>query len=127
MRLRVTAESDTFVYATSQLRLGGLSPEDLLFFLLPTAITNTAGLPPLGAMFIGGFCLWLYKKVTKDQPDGFLILLVSAKSGAILRVPFVANNPGLYRFFNVIVKGTNSFWIKSGLLPSPSYCNIYER
>lgn len=127
MQLRVTTESDTFVYATSQISLGGLAPEDMLFFLIPTAASNSAGFPPLLAFAFGGFCLWLFKKLTRNQPEGFLVLITGARAAKILQVPLVANNPGLFRFFNTMLKAINQIWIKSGLLPSPHYCNLYER
>jgi len=46
MHLRVTTESDTYVYATSPLRLAGLDPEDFIILALPVAVLNTVDVKP---------------------------------------------------------------------------------
>lgn len=127
MRLRVTTESDTFAYATSPIRFAGLNQEDLLLFMIPMAMASTAGLAPLGSVGCGAFSLWLYKKLTADQPDGFLVLYVASNVGALLHHPVVKKNAALRRIVHGLIKFTNTLWIESGLLPSPSYCNLYER
>nr|WP_192963351.1 hypothetical protein [Pseudomonas fluorescens]CEK42159.1 hypothetical protein PQBR57_0206 [Pseudomonas fluorescens SBW25] len=127
MDLRVTTESDTFVYATSTLRIAGLDPEDFIILLLPLAVLNTAGFQPLVSTSVGIFCLWLYKNLTKEQPPGFLPLLFSHWAGAGYNLRLVQETPPLRNFFHWLVKKINNVWINNGLLPLPSYCNVYER
>lgn len=127
MNLRVTTETDTFVYATSTLRIGGLDPEDFIILILPMATLNTAGFQPVICTFVGAFCLWLYKNMTKDQPPGFLPVLFAIWAGASLNTRFVQSIPPLRKTFHALVKLINNIWIRHGLLPLPSYCNYYER
>lgn len=127
MNLRVTAESNTYVYASSTLQLAGLEPEDFLILVFPTASLNTAGFQPLLCVFVGIFCLWLYKSVTGEQPPGFLPILVSLGIGKLYRSRLVQNVKPLRQLIHKLVKAINNVWINSGLLPLPSYCNLYER
>ncbi|HDS1721812.1 type IV conjugative transfer system protein TraL [Pseudomonas putida] len=127
MDLRVTTETDTYVYATSTMRIGGLDPEDFILFLLPVATLNTAGFQPVVSLFVGIFCLWLYKSLTKDQPPGFLPVLLSVKAGDWYNSRLVQNVPVLRKLVHWLVKIINQVWISHGLLPLPSYCNYYER
>lgn len=127
MRLRVTTESDTYAYATSPIKFMGLNQEDLLLFMIPMAAASTAGFVPLASVGVGGFSLWLYKKLTADQPDGFLVLYVASNVGLLLHKPFVYKNPVLNSALRGLIRFMNAIWIDSGLLPSPTYCNLYER
>lgn len=127
MDLRVTTETDTYVYATSTMRIGGLDPEDFVFLILPVAVLNTAGFQPVFSTFTGIFCLWLYKSLTKEQPPGFLPILFSTKAGDWYNSRLVQSIPPLRKFFHWLVKVINKVWISHGLLPLPSYCNHYER
>ncbi|NVL48721.1 hypothetical protein F2S72_01770 [Pseudomonas syringae pv. actinidiae] len=127
MDLRVTTETDTYVYATSTLRIGGLDPEDFIILILPMATLNTAGFQPVICTFVGIFCLWLYKTFTKDQPPGFLPVLFAIWAGASFNSRFVQSVPPLRKLFHWLVKLINNIWISHGLLPLPSYCNFYER
>lgn len=127
MDLRVTSETDTYVYATSTLRIGGMDPEDFIILILPVAWLNTVGFQPVVSVFVGCFCLWLYKSMTKDQPPGFLPVLFSVAAGTAYSSTFVQSIPPLRKFFHGLVKLINRVWISHGLLPLPSYCNYYER
>ncbi len=40
MRLRVTTEAPTYAFATSPVNFGGLTQEDLLFFIVPLVIVS---------------------------------------------------------------------------------------
>lgn len=127
MDLRVTEESDTYVYATSPLRVGGLDPEDFLMFALPMAILKTLDWNPLLNLLVAGFCLWLYKKLTADQPSGFLPVAVGLGVARLLGKPAVRNNPPVYKLLHWLIRLYNKVWISSGLLPLPNYCDRYER
>lgn len=127
MDLRVTQESDTFVYATSPLRLGGLDPEDYLMFGFPIAVMKTMGLNPILSLIGAGFCLWLYKKMTAEKPPGFLSVAVANGLGRLLTKPAIKKVQPLYRVVHWAVKKINNIWITSGLLPLPNYCHKYER
>jgi len=102
MHLRVTTESDTYVYATSPLRLAGLDPEDFII-------------------------LALYKSMTADQPSGFLSIAVSLAVGELLNNPVVQQIKPARALLQWMAVKINHLWITSGLLPLPSYCNLYER
>lgn len=127
MHLRVTTESDTYVYATSTLRIAGLDPEDFIILILPMASLNTAGFQPVLCTFVGMFCLWLYKTLTGDQPPGFLPILFALWAGAGFNSRLVQNVKPLRAAAHFVVKVINKIWISNGLLPLPSYCNLYER
>jgi len=127
MDLRVTEESDTYVYATSPLRLAGLDPEDYLMLGFPLAVLKTADINPIISLIVAGFCLWLYKKMTAEQPPGFLPVAVGIGAGKLLAKPVVQQVKPLYRALHWMVKKINDIWISSGLLPLPNYCNRYER
>lgn len=127
MDLRVTTESETFVYATSTLRIGGLDPEDYVFMLFPMAALNTAGFQPMGSFAAGIFCLWLYKQLTSHHPPGFLPTLLGIWAGQLLNSRLAQQVPIVYRLAFGIVRVVNRIWISSGLLPLPSYCKLYER
>lgn len=127
MQLRVTTESDTYVYATSPLRIAGLDPEDFIVLLLPMAIGSTAELPPMASTAIGAFFLWLYKTLTANQPSGFLQVYISAHIGYLLETKLVKKNSLLRKLVLSGIKVVNKIWVSSGLLPTPSYCNLYER
>lgn len=127
MRLRVTEESETYVYATSTLNFGGLAKEDLVLLMFPMALGSTASLSPLLSFGAGIFSLWLYKKVTSGKPEGFLVLYCSASLGGLCNVPLIKQTPFLLKLSTGLVKAVDQLWITSGLLPSPSYCNLYER
>ena len=127
MDLRVTTESDTFVYASSTLKIAGLEPEDFVILVFPIAALNTVGVQPLLCLFAGGFCLWLYKQATAEQPPGFLPILFSISLGALYNSRFIQSVKPLRFVMHMLVKGINNLWIACGLLPLPSYCNRYER
>lgn len=127
MDLRVTQETDTFVYATSPLRLAGLDPEDYLVAGFPIAVFKTAELHPVLSLVLAGFCLWLYKKMTVDQPPGHLSVAVSLFFGRLVANPTVQKIEPLYRASHWFVKKINDIWISSGLLPLPNYSKRYER
>ncbi|MFL1449102.1 hypothetical protein ACI77O_11975 [Pseudomonas tritici] len=127
MELRVTTESNTYVYATSTLQIAGLEPEDFVILVFPVAALNTAGFQPLFCIGVGIFCLWLYKNMTGEQPPGFLPILVSLSMGRLYKSLFVQRVLPLRYVMHLLVKGINNVWIKSGLLPLPNYCNLYER
>lgn len=127
MRLNTTTESDTFVYATSPISFGGIAKEDLAFWLLPMAITKEFVVnDPLIAFAVGGFCMWLYKKFTANEPEGHLILAMSvwvAKAGKSALATRIAPLGWILRKFNTLV---NYGWFEAGLIPAPQYCNRYE-
>jgi integral membrane sensor domain MASE1 len=127
MHLRVTTESDTFAYATSPLNFAGLEPEDLIFLVLPMAVGSTIELQPLLSTLMGVFCLWLYKEITANQPSGFMSLWISSNIGYMLDLPVVQKNKLLRRMTIRLIKLVNYIWISNGMLPTPSYCNLYER
>lgn len=127
MHLRVTTESDTYVYATSAMRIAGLDPEDFVIMLLPIALLNNFEVSPIVSLAVGIFCLWLFKTLTAHQPPGFLPVLVSSAVGQMLNHPIVQRTPFLRAIFTKAVRGLNSIWISAGLLPLPAYCNLYER
>jgi hypothetical protein len=128
MRLRVQTESDTYLYATSPFKLGGFSREDVLVFFLPMVGTNTlVTTSPFVAIGVGVLCLVLYKKATAKQPDGFIAYFLSANVGKWLHNPFVRKIPPLRIAITGFAKLLNKMWLDAGLLPSPTYCNLYER
>lgn len=127
MDLRVTQESDTYVYATSPLTVAGLDPEDFVMFALPMAIMKTMEVNPLINLAIAGFCLWLYKKMTAEQPPGFLPVAVGLKTAGLLRKPVIQQIKPVYKLLHWLIKIYNRIWIASGLLPLPNYCDRYER
>lgn len=127
MDLRVTEESDTYVYATSPLRVGGLDPEDFIMFALPMALMKTAEWNPLLNLAVAGFCLWLYKKLTAEQPSGFLPVAVGLAVARLLAKPAIRKIPPVYKLLHLMIKLYNRVWISSGLLPLPNYCDRYER
>lgn len=127
MDLRVTQESDTYVYATSTLRVAGLDPEDIVIFALPMAIMKTMDVNPLINMVIAGVILWLYKKVTAGQPSGFLPVAIGLGVARLFAKPAVINIPPVYKLLHLMIKLYNRVWISSGLLPLPNYCDRYER
>ncbi|WP_121498319.1 hypothetical protein [Pseudomonas aeruginosa] len=127
MHLRVTTESDTYVYATSPLRLAGLDPEDFIILALPVAVLNTVNVNPVICLLVGCFCLWLYKNMTAGQPSGFLSIAVSLGVGRLLNNPVVQQIKPARAVLQWTAVKINHIWITSGLLPLPSYCNLYER
>lgn len=127
MDLRVTTESDTFAYATSPLNFAGLEPEDLIFLVFPMALGSTMELQPLISTAMGIFCLWLYKEFTANQPSGFLSLWISAHIGYVLDWPLVQKSKIARGLALCLIKLVNKIWISNGMLPTPSYCNLYER
>jgi len=127
MELRVTQETDTFVYATSPLRLAGLDPEDYLVAGFPLAVLKTAELNPILSLLIAGFCLWLYKEMSDEQPPGFLSVAVALFFGRLVANPAIQKVEPVYRVVHWTVKKINDIWISSGLLPLPNYSKRYER
>ena len=127
MHLRVTTESDTYVYATYPLRIAGLDPEDFLILAFPVAVLNTVDLNPILCLLVGFFCLWLFKTMTVDQPSGFLSVAFALAVGELLNNPVVQQIQPLRALLHWTAKKINNIWITSGLLPLPSYCNLYER
>lgn len=127
MHLRVTTESDTYVYATSPLTIAGLEPEDFLVLALPIAVLKTADFNPFLSVMVGVGSLWLYKFMTADQPAGFLSVAFSLGMGRLLNSSAAQNIKPLRAILLWLVKNINNIWISCGLLPLPSYCNIYER
>ncbi len=95
--------------------------------MFPMAACSTAGFSPLVTLSIAIFCLWLYKKLTANQPEGFLVLKIASGFGMIINLPVVRDVPALRKVAMALIKGVNFVWINSGLLPTPSYCNLYER
>jgi hypothetical protein len=108
--------------------LGGFSREDVLVFFLPMVGTNTiVTQSPFVAIAVGALCLVLYKKATAKQPDGFIAYFLSANAGKWMRNPIVQKIPPLRLAATAFAKINNRMWIDAGLLPSPTYCNLYER
>lgn len=127
MDLMVTTESDTYVYATSPISFAGLDPEDFLFGLIPMAMASTLGMQPLISVGVGGFCLWLWLQVTAGQPSGYLSDWIAAMVGYSLNWRICKRSKVARAVAKAAIKMINRFWIKNGLLPTPSYCNLYER
>lgn len=69
----------------------------------------------------------LFKQVTVDQPSGFLSVAFALAVGELLNNPVVQQIPPLRGLLHWTVKKINNIWLTSGLLPLPSYCNLYER
>ena len=126
MRLNVTSESDTFVMATSPISFGGVSKEDLLFWMIPMGVTKQITEDSILAFAVGLFCLWLYKKATADKPQGHLILSISLKMGQWENSEFANNTPPIKATLRALNKLLASIWLDVGLLPSPTFCNRYE-
>ncbi|SED27405.1 hypothetical protein SAMN05216178_6567 [Pseudomonas saponiphila] len=126
MRLNVTSESDTYAMATSPLSFGGISKEDLLFWMIPMGITKQITEGSILAFGVGLFCLWLYKKATADKPQGHLILSISLKMGEWEQSDFVTRTPPLKVTLRKLNKLLASIWLEVGLIPSPTFCNKYE-
>lgn len=126
MRLNVTSESDTYAMATSPLSFGGISKEDLLFWMIPMGITKQITEGSILAFGVGLFCLWLYKKATADKPQGHLILSISLKMGEWEQSDFVTRTPPLKVTLRKLNKLLASIWLDVGLIPSPTFCNKYE-
>ncbi len=126
MHLRATEEHDTFVYATSPVKFGGLAKEDLVFWMVPMAITQNLLGGALLPFSVGCFCLWLYKRLTANKPEGFLILKISVVLGELENSKFASDYPAV----RTVARGLNrvgaKVWIEKGLIPSHSYCNVYE-
>ncbi|MDF9778806.1 hypothetical protein [Pseudomonas baetica] len=126
MRLRTTAESDTMAYATSPINFGGLEKEDLLIWLIPMAASNNLVDDSFLCFAIGCTTLWFYKKLTGKQPNGHLLLRASLFVGEALKSDFVVRLPALRIVLYRLNKMMSKLWIERGLLPSPTYCNLYE-
>jgi hypothetical protein len=127
MRLNVTSESDTFVYATSPISFGGLAKEDLLFWMIPMAFTKDVIVDdPLIAFCVGLFCLWFYKKVTAGQPEGYLILSASVKAAQWPKSVIAQRLPPVKIVFSTLNKLITTVWLAAGSIPSPQHCNRYE-
>lgn len=126
MRLNVTSESDTYVYATSPINFGGVSKEDLLFWMVPMAAVKQLSDDSLLGFAVGCFTLWLYKKATSDKPEGYLVLAISVwvgngeQSDLAKRIPFIGR---VLRNLNRLLA---TIWLEVGSLPSPQFCNRYE-
>tara|TARA_R110002124_G_scaffold128157_23_gene288781 strand:+ start:10124 stop:10510 length:387 start_codon:yes stop_codon:yes gene_type:complete len=127
MKLRVTEESDTYVYATSTLNFAGLEKEDMIICMFPMAMGSTLSFSPIVSFLSGIISLWLYKKVTKNQPSGFLILRCSLVIGSACNNRYIRKSKIALRFFKATNRAIDKMWIKSGLLPTPTNCNLYER
>lgn len=126
MRLRVTEEHDTFVYATSPVSFAGLAKEDLLFWMVPMALTQNIAGGALLPFSVGCFSLWLYKRLTAHQPEGYLILKLSVVMGELENSEFASNYPAVKTLAGALNRLSASVWLDKGLIPSHSYCNTYE-
>lgn len=126
MRLRVTEEHETYVYATSPVKFGGLAKEDLLFWMVPMAITQNIFGGALLPFSVGCFCLWLYKRLTAHKPEGYLILKVSVVMGNLENSAFASEYPAVKTMAGGLNRLGAKVWFDKGLIPSHSYCNIYE-
>jgi hypothetical protein len=127
LRLRITDEVSTYVYATSPMKFGGVAKEDLIVLLVPMATLHSLGLAPLMSLFISLLILWTYLKATANQAEGFLVHWFSAHVGELKNVTFIKNTPPLLRLVKGLGNVMDKVWISSGLPPSPSNCDIYER
>lgn len=126
MRLRTTTDSDTYAYATSPLNFGGVEKEDLLFWMIPMAITNQIMDDPLYSFAMGCFCLWLYKRLTANTPAGHMVLRLSVWMGHLENGEFAEQYPVVQKAARGLNKFLTKLWLEVGLLPSPTYCNRYE-
>ena len=126
MRLRITEERSTFVYATSPISFGGVSKEDMFIWMVSMALTSNITGDSLVAFFTGCGALYVYKKATNGQPAGFLVHWASVSLGNWENAEWLQKVPpllGLVRGMNRIAA---KVWIESGLLPSHTHCNVYE-
>jgi hypothetical protein len=126
MRLRTTEERDTLVYATSPINFGGVEREDLVMWVIPLVIANKVTDDPLISFAIGCACLWFYKKATRNQPSGHLVLHASLLIGRWEQSELAAKVPAIKKPLTKLNKMLSKLWIDAGLLPSPTYCNRYE-
>lgn len=126
MRLRTTAESDTYAYATSPLNFGGLDQEDLFFWMIPMALGRNLGLDEFYSFAVGCFCLWLYKKMTMNMPQGHLVLRATVLMGEWENSDVAKRIPAIRKVCYTLNKFLTNLWLDKGLIPSPSYCNRYE-
>lgn len=126
MHLRVTDERDTFVYATSPISFGGLNKEDLVFWMVPMAATNNITQDSLLSFAVGCIVLWLYKKLTANQPEGHLILRGTVAIGLLEKSELAAQYPAIKTAARAINRLAAKVWLEKGLLPSHGFCNIYE-
>lgn len=126
MHLRVTGESDTFVYATSPISFGGLNQEDLLFWMAPMALVNNITGESMYAFLAGCFCLWFYKRLTRKKHAGFLLLKASVSIGKLQKSDLAMRFPALKTLARTLNNVSAKVWMDKGLLPSHTYCNVYE-
>lgn len=127
MRLRTTAESDTYAYATSPLNFGGVEKEDLFFWMVPMAFTDQFITDdPFKAFLVGCFCLWLYKKLTEGTPPGHMGLRLSIGMGRLENSELAVQYPVVRKIARGLNKFLTTLWLEVGLLPAPTYCNRYE-
>ena len=126
MKLRVTTESDTHAYATSPLNFGGFSKEDMLILILPMAAMHHITGEPLHEVGLGIGVLWVYKKLTMDQPEGHLAILISTAMGKLEHSEKIKKIKVLYSLVKFLNRQLSQVWISKGLLPSPTLCNVYE-
>lgn len=124
MRLRVTTEAPTYAFATTPVNFGGLTQEDLLFFIVPLVIVSKSTGENLWAFAIAFFCLWLFKRLSRNQPQGFLALKASSFAGDLYGA--TSDYPAVQRLAGKFGRFTARIWLEIGLIPSPSYCNRYE-
>lgn len=124
MRLRVTTEAPTYAFATSPVNFGGLTQEDLLFFIVPLVIVSKTTGENLWAFAVAFFCLWLFKRSTRNKPQGFLALMASTFVGDLYVM--TSEFPALQKAVGKFGRFTARIWLEIGLTPSPSYCNRYE-
>lgn len=126
MRLRATTEHDTYVYATSPINFGGIYKEDLIIWLFPMAAVKSLTEEALLGFVAGSVCLWLFKKVTRRQPAGFLVLKASVWLGRVTSSMMLGDNKSLASAGRGLAKVLGSVWFEAGLLPAPTQCNKYE-
>lgn len=124
MHLRVTGESSTYAFATSPVNFGGLTQEDLLAFMFPLVIVSKTTGENLWAFAIAFFCLWLFKRLTRNQPQGFLALKASTLVGDLYVM--TSEYPAVQKAIGKLGRLSARIWIEFGLIPAPSYCNRYE-
>lgn len=126
MDLRTSIESDTYVYATSPINFAGLAKEDLLFWMVPMAVTKQLTEDSVLAFAVGVFCLWLYKKFTAKKPPSHLILASSVKIAEWEKKELVRSIPPLWMLLKKLNLIVSLVWRSVGLMPAPEYCNRYE-
>lgn len=108
------------VYATAQIKVGGVKPEEVFIFAFITTVFDMFSIDVFIGAMVGGFVSWQYRKYANSQAPGMLQYAMSLAPQKWMSLPWIGF------LFKGLSRAVVSIWKTSGSIPPHNSVKYYE-